>query len=143
MRGVSDECTCVCVCVCLKRNIFLYYYSHRAYFSYPPTCIPGGWVCSFSLSFFSLSLFSRVSLFLSLCFFFSPARDNGKDSTLNRVVPFLCAHRHEKLRGAPSSAQEPRKRSASIKHSPCLSASLLSSLALSTIERRLLTPALT
>lgn len=40
----------VCVRVCLKRNIFLYYYSHRAYFSYPSTCIPGGWVCSFFLS---------------------------------------------------------------------------------------------
>lgn len=47
----------MCMCVCLKRNIFLYYYSHRAYFSYPPTCIPGGWVCSFSPCLSSLSLF--------------------------------------------------------------------------------------
>lgn len=38
--------------------------------------------------------------------------------TRRRCVPFLRAHRHEKLRGAPSDSQEPGKRSASIKHSP-------------------------
>lgn len=130
----------VYVCVCLKRNIFLYYYSHRAYFSYPPTCIPGGWVRSFSpcLSFsLSLSLvLSASSLLLGT---------TGKIQPRTRVVPFLRAHRHEKLRGAPSSAQEPRKRSASIKRSPSpspsvslLSLSLSLTLSLSMIERRLL-----
>lgn len=122
-RGILTMCRCafVCVCVCLKRNIFLYYYSHRAYFSYPPTCIPGGWVCSF---FISLSVRLFLSLFLPPLSSSPPLLGTtGKIQPRTRVVPFLRVHRHEKLRGAPSSVQEPRKRSASIKHSPSLSLS--------------------
>lgn len=136
-RGVLT----MCMCVCLKRNIFLYYYSHRAYFSYPPTCIPGGWVCSFS----PCPSFSSCILSLSFILFALSASSpllgpTGKIQPRTQVVPFLRAHRHEKLRGAPSSAQEPRKRSASIKYSPSLSPSRVSllSLFLSMIERRLL-----
>jgi len=58
----DPDSVCTCVCACLKRNIFLYYYSHRAYFSYPPTCIPGGWVCSFSLRLSSPDFFSSLLL---------------------------------------------------------------------------------
>lgn len=38
----------------------------------------------------------------------SPFRRTGKIQPQTRVVPFLRAHRHEKLRGAPSGAQEHR-----------------------------------
>lgn len=108
-RGALTARTCAPraarVRVCLKRNIFLYYYSHRAYFSYPPTCIPGGWVCSFSLSVFFCLSFRNASRFLS-----SPLLlgTTGKIQPRTRAVPFLRAHRHEKLRGAPSSARESR-----------------------------------
>lgn len=97
----DPDSVCTCVCACLKRNIFLYYYSHRAYFSYPPTCIPGGWVCSFSLRLSSPDFFSSLLL---------PGRTR-KIQPRMRGVPFFF--RYEKLRGA----QERGKRSASIKRS--------------------------
>lgn len=144
-RGALTVRTCAApraarVRVCLKRNIFLYYYSHRAYFSYPPTCIPGGWVCSFSLSVFFRLSFRNASRFLS-----SPLHlgTTGKIQPRTRAVPFLRAHRHEKLRGAPSSARESRGNGAHLLSalgplSPLPSVSPLSSLSPSMIERRLL-----
>lgn len=141
-RGALTVRTCAApraarVRVCLKRNIFLYYYSHRAYFSYPPTCIPGGWVRSFSLSVFFRLSFRNASRFLS-----SPPRNNGKDSTPNaRCSLFTRASPREIAWRAQQRAREPRKRSASIKRSPALAPPLvspLSSLSPSMIERRLL-----
>lgn len=88
-RGVLTMCMCLYMCVCLKRNIFLYYYSHRAYFSYPPTCIPGGWVCSFSPC---LSFSSRV-LSLSLSLFLPPLLFSDKRERFNperKLFPFYA-----------------------------------------------------
>lgn len=134
-RGALTVRTCAPraarVRVCLKRNIFLYYYSHRAYFSYPPTCIPGGWVRSFSLSVFFCLSFRNASLSLAR-FLSSPPRNNGKDSTPNaRSSLFTRASPREIAWRAQQRAREPRKRSASIKRSPSLAPPLVSPLSFS------------
>lgn len=96
-RGALTVRTCAPraarVRVCLKRNIFLYYYSHRAYFSYPPTCIPGGWVCSFSLSVFFRLSFRNASLSLSLSLASSPLSSSEQRERFNperALFPFYA-----------------------------------------------------
>jgi len=124
------------VCVCLKRNIFLYYYSHRAYFSYPPTCIPGGWVCSFSLSVslsLSLSLYTSSSLLLGTTRKIPPRTCGALFLFYARIATRNCVAR--------PAARKKRGNGAHLLSTlllfllPCLCFPFLS---LSTIERRLL-----
>lgn len=129
-------CVCVYVYMCLKRNIFLYYYSHRAYFSYPPTCIPGGWVSSFSpcLSF-------SVSLFLPL--FLPSLLSSGTTGKIQPRTPsyslFTCASPRE-----IAWRVQRRARTEETEHIYVLSTLLLYlSLSPSMIERAIAAPALT
>lgn len=164
--GKGEGSRLVRVRPCLKRNIFLYYYSRRAYFSYPPTCIPGGWVCSFfvslSLSFFHSSLYlfpsarvclSVVSLFslsLSLLLLFLVLQsslflplfaEREKFNPERALFPFYARIATRNCAARPAARKNTGgKRSASIKRS-LLPPPTLAGLSRFAIERRLL-PAL-